>query len=127
MKRNNGKLLNKALAIAVTASLVLSLTPAAAIAEFSGGGVNVIYRLLRTHLLPTTKSISNLLTLQRLALAMLLRAMPLRLPKMLNPVLLRAALRPRVRRRRLLALLREILQPLPREVVLRLRSSCFPT
>ena len=38
MKRNNGKLLNKALAIAVTASLVLSLTPAAAIAEFSGGG-----------------------------------------------------------------------------------------
>lgn len=38
MKRNNGKLLNKALAIAVTASLVLSLTPAAAIAEFSGEG-----------------------------------------------------------------------------------------
>ena len=38
MKRNNGKLLNKALAIAVTASLVLSLTPAAAIAEFSEGG-----------------------------------------------------------------------------------------
>ena len=38
MKRNNGKLLNKALAIAVTASLVLSLTPAAAIAGFSGEG-----------------------------------------------------------------------------------------
>lgn len=38
MKRNNGKLLNKALAVAVTASLVLSLTPAAAIAEFSGEG-----------------------------------------------------------------------------------------
>lgn len=38
MKRYNGKLLNKALAIAVTASLVLSLTPAAAIAGFSGEG-----------------------------------------------------------------------------------------
>ena len=38
MKRNNGKLLNKALAVAVTASLVLSLTPASAIAEFSGEG-----------------------------------------------------------------------------------------
>lgn len=126
MKRNNGKLLNKALAIAVTASLVLSLTPAAAIAEFSGG-VSVIYRLLRTHLLLTTKSTSNLLTLQRLVLAMLLRAMLLRLPKMLNPVLLRAVLRPRVRRRRLLTLRREMLQPLPREAVLRLRSSCFPT
>ena len=126
MKRNNGKLLNKALAVAVTASLVLSLTPASAIAEFSGG-VSVIYRLLRTHLLLTTKSTSNLLTLQRLALAMLLRAMLLRLPKILNPVLLRAVFRPRVRRRRLLALRREMLQPLPREAVLRLRSSCFPT
>ena len=38
MKRYNGKLLNKALAVAVTASLVLSLTPAAAIAGFSGEG-----------------------------------------------------------------------------------------